>query len=156
MRYNFVKFGITANLELNAERRDYPFFEQNREIFNQIFNFLSGPKACFVMTGMQGVGKSKILHEAISYLNNDVLLFRYKMYEATTIDDILLNLTIDFREYQKSLDIPLPKTNTKDFREKIQTYIKNINRPMLLVLESYENVFKYDGYYERQRNRECT
>ena len=39
MRYNFVKFGITANLELNAERRDYPLFEQNREIFNQIFNF---------------------------------------------------------------------------------------------------------------------
>lgn len=142
MRYNFVKFGITANLELNEKRKDYPFFEQNRDVFTQIFEFLSGPKACFVMSGMQGVGKSKILDEVLSYLNNDVLLFRYRMYEATTLDDILLNLTIDFREYQKTLQINLPKIDTKDFSEKIQTYIKNINRPMLLVLEAYENVFK--------------
>lgn len=142
MKYNFIKFGITANLELNEERQDYPFFEQNRDIFTQIFEFLSGQKACFIMTGMQGVGKSKIMSEAISYLNKDVLLFRYKMYEATTLDDVLLNLTIDFREYQKNLNITLPQTNTKDFREKIQTYIKSINKPMLLVLESYENVFK--------------
>ncbi len=142
MKYNFVKFGITANLELNEERQDYPFFEQNRDIFTQLFEFLSGQKSCFIMTGMQGVGKSKILSEAISYLNNDVLLFRYRMYEATTLDDILLNLTIDFREYQKNLNITLPKINTKDFREKIQSYIKNIDKPMLLVLESYENIFK--------------
>ena len=103
MRYNFVKFGITANLELNEERRDYPFFEQNREKFTQIFDFLSGPKDCFIMTGLQGVGKSKILEEILSYLNNDVLLFRYQMYEATTLDDILFNLIVDFREYQKNL-----------------------------------------------------
>ncbi len=144
MRYNFVKFGITSNLELDENRQDYPFFEQNRDVFTQFFDFLSGTKACFVMTGLQGVGKSKILSEALSYLSNDVLLFRYRMYEATTLDDILLNLTIDFREYQKNLEITLPKINTKDFREKIQSYIKNINRPMLLILESYENVFKCD------------
>ena len=142
MRYNFVKFGITANLELDEQRRDYPFFEQNRDVFTQIFDFLSGPKSCFIMTGMQGVGKSKILSEAVNYLNNDVLLFRYRMYEATTLDDILLNLTVDFREYQKNLQISLPKINSKDFREKIEFCIKNINKPMLLILEAYENVFK--------------
>ena len=102
MRYNFVKFGTTANLELDEQRPDYPFFEQNREKFAQLFEFLSGRKDCFVLSGFQGVGKSKILDEAISYLSSDVLLFRYQVYEATTIDDILLNMTIDFREFQKN------------------------------------------------------
>jgi len=143
MRYNFVKFGITSTLELNKERRDYLFFEQNKEKFSQIFDFLSGPKACFVLSGFQGVGKSKILDEAISYLNEDVLLFRYQMYEATTLDDILLNLTLDFREYHKNEKTVLPKIDTKDFRERIQYYVKNIEKPMLLILESYENVLKF-------------
>lgn len=144
MRYNFVKFGITANLELNEERQDYPFFEQNREKFAQLFEFLSGSKDCFVMSGFQGVGKSKILDEALTYLNEDVLLFRYNMYEATTIDDILLNMTIDFRDLLKGSQTQLPKIDTKDFRERIQYYVKSIEKPMLLVLESYENVLKFE------------
>ncbi len=144
MRYNFVKFGITSTLELNQDRRDYLFFEQNKDKFTQIFDFLSGPKDCFILSGFQGVGKSKILDEAISYLNDEVLLFRYQMYEATTLDDILLNLTLDFREFQKNEKTVLPKIDTKDFRERIQYYVKNIEKPMLLVLESYENVLKYE------------
>lgn len=144
MRYNFVKFGITSNLVLNEERPDYPFFEQNREKFNLLLEFLSGSKACFVMSGFQGVGKSKIINEAISYLNQDVLLFRYRMYEATTLDDILLNLTVDFRDYQKNTQTQLPKIDTKDFRERIQFYVKNIDKPMLLILESYENILKFN------------
>lgn len=144
MRYNFVKFGITSSLELNQERRDYPFFEQNKEKFAQIFDFLSGPKPCFVLSGFQGVGKSKIIDEAVSYLNEDVLLFRYQMYEATTLDDLLLYLTLDFREYQKNEKTILPKIDTKDFRERIQYYVKNIEKPMLLILESYENILKFE------------
>ncbi len=144
MRYNFVKFGITSNLELNQDRRDYLFFEQNKEKFTRLFDFLSGTKDCFVLSGFQGVGKSKIIDEAASYLNEDVLLFRYQMYESTTLDDILLNLMLDFREYQKNDKTILPKIDTKDFRERIQCYVKNIEKPMLLILESYENVLKFD------------
>lgn len=143
MRYNFVKFGITSTLELNQDRRDYLFFEQNKEKFTRLFDFLSGAKDCFVLSGFQGVGKSKIIDEATSYLSEDVLLFRYQMYEATTLDDILLNLMLDFREYQKNDKTTLPKIDTKDFRERIQYYVKNIEKPMLLILESYENILKF-------------
>lgn len=129
---------------MDEKQPDYLFFEQNREKFNEIFEFLSGPKSCFVLSGFQGTGKSKIIDRAISYINPDVLLFKYQMFEATTIDDILLNLTVDFREYHKNNKTLLPKIDTKDFRERIQYYIKNIDKPMLLILEGYENILKFE------------
>lgn len=147
MRYSFVKFGITSNLNLDENQKDFFFFDQNREKFNQIFEFLSGPKSCFVLSGFQGTGKTKIINEALSYLNKEVLLFKYNMYESTTLDDILMNLTIDFREYHKNNQTTLPKIDTKDFRERIQYYVKSIEKPMLLVLESYENILKFEDTY---------
>ncbi len=143
MRYNFVKFGITSGLNLDERDKDYFFYSENKEKFNQIFEFLSGNKSCFVLSGFQGAGKSKIANKAISYLNSDVILFHYHMYQATTLDDILMNLTIDFRNYQKNSNTNLPKIDTKDFRERIQYYIKNLNKPILLLLESFENILKF-------------
>ncbi len=144
MRYNFVKFGTTANTVFDERREDYLFFERYKDNFTEIFDFLSDTGSCYVLSGFQGIGKSKIIDEALSFINDDVLLFKYQMHEATTLDDILLNLTLDFREYHKNNKAVLPKIDTKDFRERIQYYVKNIDKPMLLVLESYENVLKFE------------
>ena len=144
MSYNFVKFGIVSSPEFDESQVDYPFFEENKDIFSEVLEFLYSDTDCFVITGLQGCGKSKILDRILSFVNPNVLLFKYQMQEATTLDDILLNMTIDFREYHKDNKATLPKIDTKDFRDRIRHYVKNVDKPMLLILKSYENILRFE------------
>lgn len=150
MNYNFIKSKLKTMVEgATVDEAALEFFisgEGNSFILNHnidaiksIFNFLATPENnIFILNGFMGSGKTYVADFILDFISDEVLIFRNSYQEAINPDDVLLSLFKDFSIYHNEKKIILPKVETNIFSEKINSYIKYCNSPMLFVFDSFE------------------
>ncbi len=112
----------------------------NFNIFSDILGFLNDDKNVFILNGFIGSGKSYFLNFTQNFLYSKVLVFKFNCYEATTLDDILLSFYTDFIDYHNKHKNTLPKVSSPVFSDKINAYIKSCINPILIIIDSFENL----------------
>ncbi|MCD7878640.1 MAG: hypothetical protein LUG16_01750, partial [Candidatus Gastranaerophilales bacterium] len=104
----------------------------------QLLKFFKSSENIFILNGFAGSGKTYAVDAALYFLSEDVLVFNNLFQESTNLDDVLLSLFNDFSIYHNEKIIELPKAETSVFSDKINTYIKYCNAPMLFIFDSFE------------------
>lgn len=120
-----------------------PFLaENNFDKVEKIISFFNGHTSLMLINGFMGTGKSDIVNLAISYLPGDDIVLKYNCFETTILDDILLSFFDNFKKLTAQNIIEIPKARTDNFTQKINAYFDSIEKPVVIVLSSFEQVLK--------------
>src|SRR5574344_118106 len=100
--------------------------------------------------GKTGSYKTKIFDESINNLEDNVLVFKIKCFEYTTLDDIFLNIFEQLKKFSQQNKVFFTKIEANSISQKINTYLKHINSPVVVLFDSLENIF----YQENSNSKE--
>lgn len=118
-----------------------PFLiENNADKIEQILEFFKSETSLLIVNGFMGTGKVMVVNQALSFLNEDVITLKYNCFETTILDDILLEFFDNFRKLTVQNVIKVPKTKTENFTQKINAYFESIDKPVVIVLNSFEQI----------------
>ena len=120
-----------------------PFLiENNIERIEKIINFFQSPAPFMLVNGFMGTGKIMVVNQALSFLNEDVISLKYNCFETTILDDILLEFFDNFKRLTAQNIIQIPKAKTENFTQKINAYFESIQKPVVIVINSFEQILK--------------
>ncbi|MBQ8459838.1 AAA family ATPase [bacterium] len=126
--------------------KEYPIdiclIENNEKQIGQACNFLQSDKNLLLVSGYRGSGKTQVVNFITDNLCNDVILLHYTCLETTNLDDMLLSFFDTFKRYTILGKITPPKNRVENFTQKINSYFNSIEKPILIVLDSFEGVIK--------------
>ena len=114
--------------------------ENNTEKIEKILEFFKSDNPLLIVNGFMGTGKIMVVNQALSFLHEDVITLRYNCFETTILDDVLLQFFDDFRKLTVQNIIKIPKTKTENFTQKINAYFESIEKHVVIVLNSFEQV----------------
>ena len=122
-----------------------------REELYKLLQFYSDKNSrfCF-LEGKTGSGKTDLFDFSQNYLNENVLIFKFKCFEGTTLDDIFLSFFEDLKRYSQQKKISFTKIETKSLSTRINTYLNHINVPCVIFVDSVENVFNKKNTAEKE------
>ncbi|NLF83176.1 MAG: tetratricopeptide repeat protein [Candidatus Gastranaerophilales bacterium] len=115
------------------------------ELLGEILSALQGNDNRVVyLNSPTGVGKTSLLKTIVRLLDGAVFTHYYECSEVTNLDDILLSL---FRYLKRNT--PRDADYNRNFRvsttfsldERVVNRIKNLEKPLLLVIDGAENIF---------------
>lgn len=138
---NFLRKGLitsSAIKEITSNDKNGFLIESNIESVLDFLTFFDSEDDVFILNGFSGSGKSVLIDFIREFLDEDILFFKFNCFEATTLDDVLLNLYTDFIDYHNSRKIFLPKVDSTIFSDKVNAFIKASNSPIVLVIDSFE------------------
>ncbi len=139
----FIKEAVDKKSILKQDIGINPFLIENN--FNQIekiSNFLTNPTSILLVNGFMGTGKILVVNQALSFLEPDVITLKYNCFETTILDDILLEFFDNFKKLTTQGIIQIPKAGTENFTQKINAYFDSIEKPIVIVLNSFEQILK--------------
>ena len=116
--------------------------ENNITQIEKILNFLNTPSPLLLVNGFMGTGKVMVVNQALSFLKDDVILLKYNCFETTILDDILLEFFDSFKKLTAQNVIQMPKAKSENFTQKINAYFDSINKPVVILLNSFEQILK--------------
>lgn len=120
-----------------------PFLiENNISRIEKITDFLTSSAPLLLVNGFMGTGKIYVVNQALSFLKDDVITLKYNCFETTILDDILLEFFDNFKRLTAQNIIQIPKARTENFTQKINAYFDSISKPVLIVINSFEQILK--------------
>lgn len=108
----------------------------------------SGPGVCF-LEGQSGSFKTELLDTSLKHISKNMLIFRFKCFEATTLDDIFLAFFEDLKRYSQQKKIILTKIETNSIAQRINSYLAALNTPAVIVIDSLENILSKSNTTEK-------
>lgn len=139
----FVTEGIDKKLIQKQDLGINPFLIENNLVkIEGILNFLSSKAPLLLVNGFMGTGKVMVVNQALSFLKSDVITLKYNCFETTILDDILLEFFDNFKKLTAQNVIQVPKARTENFTQKINAYFDSIEKPVVIVLNSFEQILK--------------
>ena len=159
MKNNFIKESfinaLTSSVSTFEEAQNVYKEEQipkgvlytfiNRNIYlKEAYRALNTDKQKLIsVTGFQGTGKTEFVNTLIRSLEENVLNFYYECSAVTHLDDIILSLFNYLKkilsknpEYKRDFKI----SNSRSVDERLMNGIKSLNRPLLVVIDGFENL----------------
>ena len=142
MQYSFT--GIPADKKSNQQTQNLnPFLLENcTKQIEAITKFFNGNSKLLLINGFMGTGKSAILNYSLNLLNDDCIILQYNCFETTMLDDILLNFFEEFKKLTTIGKVNPPKTRSENFTQKINSYFESIDKPVVVVINSLEEILK--------------
>lgn len=116
--------------------------ENNLNQIEKIVDFFNFGTPLLLINGFMGTGKVMVVNQALSFLAEDVITLKYNCFETTILDDILLEFFDNFKRLTAQGVIPVPKARTENFTQKINAYFDSILKPVVIVINSFEQVLK--------------
>lgn len=116
--------------------------ENNVDKIEEIFAFLNSSIPLLLVNGFMGTGKVHVVNQALSFLKDDVITLKYNCFETTILDDVLLGFFDNFKRLIAQGVIQHPKAKSENFTQKINAYFESIDKPVLIVINSFEQVLK--------------
>lgn len=104
---------------------------------------------CF-LEGQSGSFKTELLNESLNSVSDRLLVFRFRCFEATTLDDIFLAFFEDLKKYSQKKRITLKKIETNSISHRINSYLASLNVPAVIVIDSLENIFNKKNSVEKE------
>lgn len=139
----FIKEAIDKKTIQKQDIGINPFLIENN--FNQIekiSNFFQSTSPILLVNGFMGTGKVLVVNQALSFLEQDVIVLKYNCFETTILDDLLLEFFDKFKRLTAQGTIQIPKARTENFTQKINAYFDSIEKPIVIVLNSFEQITK--------------
>lgn len=116
--------------------------ENNLNQFCQMSEFFKSDKFLLLVNGFLGTGKSSVTDYFLKFLKTEVITLKYNCYETTILEDLLLSFFERFKELAAENIIQEPKMRSENFVQKINSYFMSITSPVVIVLDSFEEVLK--------------
>ena len=116
--------------------------ENNLKQIEDIQKFLMSNTPLLLVNGFLGTGKSTVVNFATTLLKEDVIVLKYNCFETTILDDILLSFFEEFKNLTASGKLSPLKTKADNFVEKIEEYCSVLDKPILIIINSFEEVLK--------------
>jgi tetratricopeptide (TPR) repeat protein len=130
----------------NTDRGILSCFSNRKEDLSEIFSSInSSDQNLIFINGFQGTGKTTLINTILASLEDTTLSFYYECSPITNLDDIILSL---YRYLHKHCVKTSESARTdkgftqQSIDEKLINYLKNLKRPILLVIDGIENIFK--------------
>jgi len=138
---------IEKPINIKEIPKDYPvdmcLVENNEKQIEQICNFLQNDNKLLMVNGFRGSGKSDIVKFTLNYsLDYNTIVLGYFCIETTILDDMLLSFFDTFKTYTIMGQITPPKIKVENFTQKINSYFNSIEKPILIVLDSFDTILK--------------
>ena len=147
-----IKTMNTAFLETITDRKELLradcgiinkfLLENNLNQIEEIQKFFISDNPVMLINGFLGTGKGQVADYSISLLKSDVIVLKYKCFETTILDDILLSFFEEFKNLVVQNVIKPPKVKSENFTQKVNSYFSVIEKPVLIVIDSLEAVLK--------------
>lgn len=116
--------------------------ENNLAQIEKIVKFFNSDAPLLLVNGFMGTGKVMVVNQALSFLDESVITLRYNCFETTILDDILLEFFDNFKRLTAQGVIQFPKARTENFTQKINAYFDSILKPVVIVINSFEQILK--------------
>ena len=116
--------------------------ENNYSQIQKITELLNSDTPLIIVNGFMGTGKIMVVNQTLSFLNEDVITLKYNCFETTILDDILLQFFDEFKKLTAQNIIQIPKAKTDNFTQKINAYFEIIEKPVVIVLNSFEQILQ--------------
>ena len=142
MKNDFIEQPLNIKDIPNDSLVNQCLLENNEKQIGQICEFLASDGKLLLVNGFRGSGKSEVVEYACTGVKSDVLLLNYTCIETTILDDMLLVFFEMFRNYTLWGKIDPPKIKAENFTQKINSYFQTIHKPILIVVDSFENLVK--------------
>ena len=137
----FIKETVDKKLIQKQDIGVNPFLiENNLDKIEKIINFFSNNTPILLINGFMGTGKVLVVNQALSFLDTETIVLKYNCFETTTLDDILLQFFDNFKKLTTQGIIQIPKARTENFTQKINAYFESIEKPIVIVFDSFEQV----------------
>ena len=136
-------------LKNNANVLLSPFVQRDK--LNELLNFYldNNLKIC-LLDGNTGSFKTNLFNVSKKHLNDDVLVFSFKCFEGSTLDDIFLAFFEDLKKYAQQKKVSFAKIETNSISQRIITYLTNIKTPCVIMIDSLEEIFTKNDEAERE------
>lgn len=116
--------------------------ENSEKQIGEICSFLQSDSKLLLVNGFKGTGKTSIVNFVSTFLSEKTLVLKYNCFETTILDDMLLSFFETFRNYTLMGKIIPPRIKTENFTQKINSYFNTIHSPIVIILESFEEILK--------------
>lgn len=118
----------------------YSYINRQDEIL-KISTFLDDQtQKLLLFGGIQGSGKSTTVRSTLATCKEHILIYWYECSKITNLDDILLSLC-GFFDRKLNKDAPIQKQkNIISIDERLISYLKNLDRDVIIVLDNIENL----------------
>lgn len=124
-----------ANININKF-----LLENNAAQIERIYEFYKSGINLLYINGFIGTGKSEIIDYSTAFLSDETIILKHKCFSSTLLDDILLSFFMDFKRLCAQNIISEPKVKSENFTQKINTYFSQIEKPFVIILDSFEAV----------------
>lgn len=144
MKQNFLDESFDKKLLLKNESGSINHFllENNTKQLEQICDFLKTKFPLLLLNGFMGTGKTRVVNYAASFTSPETIKLKYNCFETTILDDILLSFFDEFKKLTALGVIETPKAKSDNFTQKINSYFETINKPILIIINSFEELLK--------------
>lgn len=144
MQYQFLNIFLNQK-ELLAQSKtatDPLLLENNSVQIEKIYDFYKSNVNLLYVNGFLGTGKSKIIDYSLAFLSKETIVLKYNCFNSTVLDDILLSFFNEFKILAAQNIISEPKERTENFTQKINSYFTQIEKPFVIILNSFESVLE--------------
>ena len=140
MQYKFLNFYLDKKdlLTQNNEMIDPILIENNAQQLEDIYEFYKNERPILFVNGFLGTGKVQLINYSTNFLSNETIVLKYNCFETTILDDIFLTFFEEFKKLETQKIINTPKIKSENFNQKIHSYFSTIEKPILIVLDSFE------------------
>ncbi len=142
MQYKFLNFFLDKKdiLSQNSEMIDPILIENNASQLGEIYEFYKNERPIMYVNGFLGTGKVQLINYSANFLSDDTIILKYNCFETTILDDIFLTFFEEFKKLEAQKIITPPKIKSENFNQKIHSYFSTIEKPILIVLDSFESL----------------
>lgn len=142
MQYDFLNVFLNQRDFLTSSDSGInPFLlENNKSQLEKIYEFYKGNLNLLYINGYLGSGKVSLVKHSLTFLSKETIILKYNCFNSTVLDDILLSFFNEFKNLASQNVISELKVKTENFTQKVNAYFSHIERPFLIILDSFEAI----------------
>ena len=140
MKYKFENVFLDEKelMSLNSEMIDPILIENNQSQLKEVYEFYKNEHPILYVNGFLGTGKVQLINYSLNFLSQDAVVLKHNCFETTILDDIFLTFFEEFKKLEAQKIIVRPNIKSENFNQKIHSYFSTIEKPILIVLDSFE------------------
>lgn len=146
MEQSFLKNSLIVNGILSS----LPAIVQKDKLQELLEFYSDRNKSLCLLEGAVGSFKTDLFNVSKQFLNSNVLIFSFKCFEGSTLDDFFLSFFEDLKKYTQEKKITLAKIETNSLSERIIKYLTHITLPSVIMIDSLENILSKKNLDEKE------
>lgn len=142
MKYKFENIFLDEKelLSLNNEMIDPILIENDKSQIQEVYEFYKNEHPILYVNGFLGTGKVQLINYTLNFLSQEAVILKHNCFETTILDDIFLTFFEEFKKLEAQKIIVRPNIKSENFNQKIHSYFSTIEKPILIVLDSFESL----------------